>query len=203
VKFAFALIPLLVFASPTAAQRFEARIGVLASTILVRDEGASGALQRALNLGTTAPTELTLSPAPSGALLVVQPLGPRAAIEAQGMLALSRLRAKNRDEDWQAQQVSIAVLTVGLRYLYARGIWLHGGVGVNRFFSESRGIFSDGSSVLPLIEAGAMARVPVRTVPIHVAANLQTHTFGTPVLRREGANDGKPIRLLVQLGFGR
>jgi hypothetical protein len=194
---------ILLTPAGAAAQRIEARIGVLAATTLVRDEGASGALQRALNLGTSAPTELTLSPAPSGAVLVVQPIGPRTAIEAQGMVALSKLQAKNRENDWQAQQVSIAVLTVGLRYRYRGGVWLHGGVGVNRFFTESRGIFSDGSSVMPLIEVGAMTRIPAGALPIHLAARVQTHTFGTPVLRREGANDGKPIRFLVQLGFGR
>jgi len=56
---------------------------------------------------------------------------------------------------------------------------------------------------MPLLEAGAVTRLPAATLPVHLSVRLQSHTFATPALRREGSSDGKPVRLLVQLGFGR
>ena len=190
------LVPVL-----TSAQQIEARLGVLGSTTLVRDEGASHSLQRALG-STVSVTELKLGAAPMASVLVTTPIAVRTVIEASLSAGLAQLRASNRSADWDAQTATIAGLGVGLRYNYWRRVWLTGGFGVTRFFSDSRGIFSEGSSLNPLIEAGAMLWLPT-SIPIHVAARLQTHTFGTPALRREGATDGKPTRFLIQLGVGR
>lgn len=197
------LVLLAMSASGASAQRLEARLGILVSTTLVRDEGSSGALQRALTLNSTSPTELRLAPAPAASVLLVHSLTARAALEGHGMLAISRLEARNRQAEWNAQDVSVASWGLGLRYQYLRFLSLNGGIGVTHFFTDSRGIFSDGSSIMPLLEAGAVTRLPAATLPVHLSVRLQSHTFGTPALRREGSNDGKPVRLLVQLGFGR
>lgn len=199
----FGLILLALSSSSLSGQRLEARLGILVSTTLVRDEGSSGALQRALNLDSSSPTELRLAPAPAASVLLVHTLTTRTALEGHGMLAISRLEASNREAEWNAQDVSVASWGVGLRYQYRRYLALSGGIGATHFFTDSRGAFSDGSSIMPLLEAGAVARWPAGNLPVHFSVRLQSHTFGTPALRREGATDGKPVRLLLQLGFGR
>lgn len=192
----------LLVAQSAAAQRFEARIGILASSTLVRDDGATGSLARALRETILAPTKLTLAPAPAASALLVAGLGRRTVAEVNGTVALSKLRASNEDQEWDTQNVSLATLTVGVRYEYRRNIWLTGGFGATHFIADSRGIFSDGSGLMPLIELGALSRIPVGSVPLHATVRVQTHTFETPALRRDGGSQGRPVRLLVQLGVG-
>jgi hypothetical protein len=198
VSWRFGLVLLFLSGSGASGQRLEARLGTL-----VRDEGSSGALQRALSLDSSSPTELRLAPAPAASVLLVHPLTARVALEGHGMLAMTRVEARNREAEWNAQDVSVASAGVGLRYQYRRFLSLNAGIGATHFFTDSRGIFSDGSTVMPLLEAGAVTRLPAGTLPVHLSMRLQSHTFGTPALRREGSSDGKPVRLLVQLGFGR
>ena len=89
-----------------------------------------------------------------------------------------------------------------MRHQYWSRVALHGGLGLTRFFSESTGIFSQGSDLLPLLELGASTTIPVGALPIRAGARLQTHTFGTPALQRDGVSDGRVIRLLLQVGIG-
>ena len=192
----------LIGQTQLAAQQLEARVGFMASTALVRDDGASNALARALGNIATDVTELKLRAAPVASVLVASGIGGRAALEGSMSLGFSQLIASNAESSWDAQNVTIGSLSVGVRYEYWRNIWLNGGVGVTRFFSDSRGIFSEGSSLNPLLEAGVMTRLPIN-LPMHVAARIQTHGFGTAALRREGAGDGKTLRFMLQLGFGR
>ena len=196
---------LLVLAAlvPAAAhaQRIEARLGLFGSTTLVRDEGTSTALQRVLGTETRV-TSMKLRVAPMASVLFTNALSERAVLEAGLSAGLTQLRASSGEQEWDAQSATVAGLGVGLRYRYWPRVWLTGGVGVTRFFSDSRGIFSEGSSINPLIEGGAFIELPL-SFPLHVAARVQTHTFGTPALRREGANDGRPLRFVAQLGIGR
>lgn len=194
---------LLLFMLPAGvhAQHIEARIGVFASTTLVRDDGASATLQRVLGSSTRV-TSLRLAPAPMASVLVTTEMGVKTTLEAGLSAGYSQLRASNGTQEWNAQGTTTAGLSVGLRYRYWPRVSFTGGVGVTRFFSAKRGIFSEGSSLNPLAEAGTVIELPV-PAPLHVAARVQTHTFGTPALRREGATDGKPLRFLLQLGVGR
>jgi hypothetical protein len=184
------------------AQHFEARLGVLASTVLVRDGGASAGLARALGATVLAPTELKLSPAPAASALMVSALGARTQLELSGMFALSKLRASNDGGDWDVQDVSVATLTIGARYQRWRRFAVSLAAGGTHFFTDDRGIFSAGNGLMPLVELGALARIPAGTLPLHATVRVQSHNFGTPALRREAAGEGKPVRLLVQLGFG-
>ena len=189
--------------APTAAQRVEARIGVMAGTTLVHAEAASPALERALGNIITEATDLELRPAPVASVLLVLDLAPRTALEGSASAGLSKLRAANSESSWPGQTLTLAALGLGVRYHYHPSISINGGVGVTRFFSDSRGIFSQGGSANPLLEAGLRYRLPIKSAPLHLAARVQTHRFGTPALRREGASDGNATRFLLQLGVGR
>jgi hypothetical protein len=189
--------------TPAAAQRFEARLGVMVSSVLVRDEAATAGLARALGANVVGPTDLKLAPAPAASALMVGRLGTRTQVEVGGTFALSKLRASNEESDWEVQDVSVATATVGVRYQRWSSVALTAGAGATHFFSDDAGIFSEGNSLMPLVEIGALANIPVGAVPLHGVVRLQSHNFGTPALRREGAGEGKPVRLLVQVGFGR
>jgi hypothetical protein len=190
-------------AAPVAAQHFEARLGVMVSSVLVHDEAATAGLARALGATVLGPTDIKLAPAPAASAVMVSNLGARTQVEVNGTFALSKLRASNEEADWEVQDVSVASATVGVRYKRWSRVALTAGAGATHFFTDDTGIFSEGNSLMPLVEIGAFANVPVGTVPLHAIVKLQSHTFGTPALRREGAGEGKPVRLLVQVGFGR
>ena len=197
-----ALLPVGAPARQAAAQHFEARLGVLASTALVKDEGATRGLGNALGANVLGPTELKLVPAPAASALMVSSIGKRTQLEVSGMFALSKLRASNQGGDWDVQDVSVATITVGGRYQRWSNVALSVGAGATHFFTDDRGIFSEGNGLMPLVELGALARIPAGTLPLHATVRLQSHTFGTPALRREASSEGKPVRLLVQVGFG-
>jgi len=189
--------------APAAAQHFEARLGVMVSSVLVRDEAATAGLARALGATVLGPTDLKLVPAPAASALMVANLGARTQVEVSGTFALSKLRASNEEADWDVQDVSVATATVGVRYKRWSRVALTAGAGATHFFTDDAGIFSEGNSLMPLVEIGALTNIPVGTLPLHASVRLQSHTFGTPALRREAAGEGKPVRLLVQVGFGR
>ena len=168
----------------------------------MRDEGATTGLGNALGATVLAPTELKLAPAPAASALLVSSIGKRTQLEVSGMFAYSKLRASNEGGDWDVQDVSVATVTVGGRYQKWDRVALSAGAGATHFFSDDRGIFSEGNGLMPLVEVGALARIPAGTLPLHLTVRLQSHTFGTPALRREAAGEGKPVRLLVQVGFG-
>jgi hypothetical protein len=185
-----------------SAQRLEARLGVQVSSTLVDDLGATGALTRGISAVYSSPVTLRLSPAPVVSVGLVHDIAQRAALELMGSVAVSKLNAATRDLEWHAQDVSMATLSTGVRFHYRPRLDLHGGLGLTRFFTESSGIFSEGSSTLPLLELGVSSRLPVGALPVRASARVQAHTFGTPALRRDGATDGRVVRLLVQVGLG-
>jgi hypothetical protein len=148
------------------------------------------------------PLKLKLAPAPVASVGIVQDVSPRAAVELMGSVAVSRLRAETREDEWDTQDVSLASLNASVRYQYHPRIYLHGGLGVTRFLSEDTGVFSEGSSFLPMIELGASTTIPAGALPIRAGVRMQTHTFGTPALRRDGGSDGRVVRLLIQAGIG-
>ena len=175
----------------------------MVSSVLVRDEAATAGLARALGATVLGPTDLKLAPAPAASAVMVGNLGTRTQVEVNGTFALSKLRASNEEADWEVQDVSVATATVGVRYQRWSRIALTAGAGATHFFTDDAGIFSEGNGLMPLVEVGALAKIPAGAVPLLAAVRLQSHTFGTPALRREAASEGKPVRLLVQVGFGR
>jgi hypothetical protein len=188
--------------SDLPAQQLEARLGVLLSTPLARDLGASASLIQRIPANYRGPVSLELAPAPVATVGLVHGLAARTSLELMGSVAVSKLDAQSADVEWHTQDVSLAAVALSVRYQYMQRINLHGGIGLTRFFSESTGIFNAGSDVLPLIELGASTMVLVGALPVRGGARLQTHTFGTPALRRAGATNGRVGRLLIQVGIG-
>ena len=184
------------------AQRLEARVGAMVSSTLVEDLGPSPFLVQRIPADYLSPVRVKLLPAPIASVGVVHDLSTRTALELTGSLAVSTLRAETEVNEWDMQDVSLAALSVSVRYQYWQRIALHGGLGITRLFSESTGIFSQGSRILPLLELGASTTIPLGALPIRAGARLQTHTFSTPALQRDGVSDGRVIRLLLQVGIG-
>jgi hypothetical protein len=202
MKSAIAVCALLASAGTLSAQRVEARFGALFSSTLARDLGAEPALVNRFPAEYEGPVDLSLAPAPSASVAVFKDLSDRASIEIAGMLAISRLRAESSTEQWDVQDVSVAALTVGIRYATWSRVYMHGGIGVTRFFSESNGIFRAGSGGMPLLELGASTRLRIGALPLSGAVRLQTHNFGTPALRSDRGSDGRVARILIQAGIG-
>ncbi len=202
MKLALLLCAILLHSHALPAQRIEARFGALFSSTLVEDLGAEPRLVSQYPADYQGPVRLQLAPAPLAAVAVLKDISPRMSLELAGMLAISKLRAKSRTDEWDVQDVSVAALTVGIRYLAWPRLTVHSGIGVTRFFSESSGIFREGNRGLPLLEIGASTRIPAGALPVRVGVVLQTHTFGTPALRSERGSDGRVARVLLQAGIG-
>src|SRR5688572_5646709 len=148
---ALSLGVLLCSARLLAAQRVEARFGALFSTTLAEDLGADARLISQFPAEYQGPVKLTLAPAPLASVAVVKGISPHTSIELAGMVAISKLQAESSDAKWDVQDVSVASLTVGIRYDRWSSLAFHGGIGVTRFFSESSGIFREGNRGLPLL----------------------------------------------------
>jgi hypothetical protein len=202
MKVLFPLAILAIAVAPLHAQRLEARLGALLSSTLVEDPGPNSVLAQRIPADFVGPVKLKLAPAPVASVGLVQELTSQTALELMGSVAVSRLRAETAEGEWDTQDVSLASLGATIRYRYHPRIFLHGGIGVTRFLSEDTGVFSEGSSFLPLLELGASTSIPAGALPIRAGVRLQTHTFGTPALRRDGANDGRVVRMLIQAGIG-
>ncbi|MGH7461347.1 MAG: hypothetical protein ACREMA_10005 [Longimicrobiales bacterium] len=202
MKTTWVAILLVLNAGALHAQRLEVRLGALASTALVEDLGPNSALARRIPADDQGPVRLGLAPAPIATVGVVHDLSSHASLELMGSVAVSKLRAQTRDDEWDTQDISMAALTAGVRYQYRPRLYLHAGLGLTRFFSEDTGIFVDGTGMLPLLELGVSTSIPLRALPLRAGARIQTHTFGTDALRRDGASDGRVARLLLQVGLG-
>src|SRR5262245_29548668 len=144
MKVLFSLTIIAVAAGPLHAQRLEARLGGLVSSALVEDLGPNSVLAQRIPAGFVGPVKLKLAPAPVATVGIVQDLSLRASMELMGSVALSRLRAETEEGEWDTQDVSLASLSVGVRYQYRPRVFLHGGLGLTRFISEETGVFSEG-----------------------------------------------------------
>lgn len=193
----FALL-LLTLPVPALAQTIEARAGLLFSMPLVEDAGGHAVLGERYDL--TGPVKLSLAPTPLLSLSLLMPLRERMTLEVGGTYGLGKLVASDAVSDWDVQNAGLVSAVVDVRYQYSDVIDFLAGLGGTKFFSESKGVFSEGSSVMPLIEVGAGARRGFGPVILSLDARLQTHTFGTPALRRDGGSNGNVVRGSVQLG---
>ena len=202
MRLALIVCVLAVPARTLPAQRLEARLGGLVSSTLVEDLGANTVVQQLIRANYSSPVKVKLAPAPVASVGLVQDLNARASLELMGSVAVSKLRAESQSDEWDMQDVSLAALSATVRYAYRPRINLHGGIGITRFFSEATGIFSEGIGTEPLLELGVSTSVPVGALPIRGGVRLQTHTFGTPALQRDGASDGRVMRVLIQVGIG-
>lgn len=178
---------------------FDAKLGVVFSSRLVRDNVASVVVGREIPVGFAPPVELELSPAPVITLSAGYPLRPRSSVEASASYGLGRIVARDATSEWDVQEAGLATAAVGLRHTLSPWLDLHGGVGVTKYVAESRGIFAAGSDVHPLVEFGASTQLDL-PVKVLFEARMQAHSFGTAALRRDGGSNGQVLRLLLQTG---
>jgi hypothetical protein len=202
LKLFFAMCLVASCSRTTAAQRVEARFGVLFSSALASDDGAEPLTISQYAANYEGPVTLRLSAAPLASVAVVKDVSARSSLEASALLAIAKLRGHANDTSWPVQDVSLAALTLGIRHQTWSWLSLNGGLGLSRFFTESNGIFRDGSSTMPMLEVGATARFSAGQLPLQAGVRVQTHTFGTPTLRSAGAEDGRVNRFLLQVGIG-
>ena len=72
----------------------------------------------------------------------------------------------------------------------------HGGVGFTRLFGSDEGMFAEGNSIKPLLEAGASVIMPFNSA-VALDARLQTHRFATQSMRDEDAEEGSVFRVVL------
>ena len=178
---------------------FDAKIGVVFSSRLVRDAGASRIVGDSIPVDFASPVDVTLRPAPVITLSAGYPLRERSAVELSASYGLGRIVASDGRTEWDVQDAGMATAVVGLRHGLRPWLNLHGGLGATQYVSESRGLFAEGSDIQPLLEIGASTEfdLPVRVL---LDARLQAHSFGTAALREDGADSGRIVRLLIQGG---
>lgn len=198
-KRVFALL-LLTLPVQAFGQTIEARAGVLFSMPLVEDAGAHAGVGNQYGVELTGPVTLNLAPTPLLSLSVLLPMRERMTLEVGGTYGLGKLVASDAVTEWDVQNTGLVSAVIDMRYQYRESIDLLAGVGGTKFFSEKKGVFSEGSSIMPLIEVGAGARRGFGPVILSLDARLQSHSFGTPVLRRDGGSDGNVVRGSIQLG---
>lgn len=194
------------FGTAVAAQQvdagrpwFDAKLGIVFSSRLVQDAVASNAIGTRIPVGFSSPVDVRLQPAPVITLSAGYPLRGRSAVEVSASYGLGGIVAQDGESEWDVQDVGLATAVVGLRQGVRPWLDLHGGFGVTKYVSESRGIFSAGSDIQPVAEVGASTRFDL-PVPVLLEGRLQAHTFGTEALRRDGASNGRVLRLVIQGG---
>jgi hypothetical protein len=132
------------------------------------------------------------------------PLRPRVVAELSAAYARSALRGHDDFGDWEADDLSVINVNIGIRYQRWTRVSLDGSVGMTKLTGSTAGIFERGNPLRPLLEAGVT--VDIRApLPLEVTARAQTHTFNTGVLQDMGAEAGQVWRgvLLVGTTFGR
>lgn len=197
---------LMTAGSAVSAQRpeathpwFDAKLGILFSSRLVRDGVASSLVGREIPVGFVSPVDVELRPAPVITLSAGYPLRGRSAVEVSASYGLGRIVAQDATSEWEVQDAGLATAVVGIRQSVYDWLDVHGGIGVTKYVAESRGIFVGGSGIQPVLELGASTEVDL-PVKVLFETRLQAHNFGTEALRRDGGNDGQVLRVVVQGG---
>lgn len=102
---------------------------------------------------------------------------------------------------WDAGSLSTFHGTLGVRVGLDYGLDFRGGVGfVVLSASDDFAAFQEGDDT-GLLVGGAVGYRPLEDLPLRVEAGAQRHDFGTPALRRAGAQDGSIQRYLLTVSY--
>ena len=188
-------------ALPASAQSFHFRVGAMVFTPLVEQNVRE---VRDSALGAIHPITVKQQPAPVISAGVSYPLRAQLMAELSGSYAWSALRGEDDLGEWDAADLSLINVIMGVRYRRWPTFSIDGGVGFTKLMGSSTGMFSKGNGLRPVFEAGITADMPGR-IPMQIIARAQTHMFTTGTLHDESADQGQVWRGLVQLGttFGR
>jgi hypothetical protein len=200
----FALSALLagVF-SPVSAQAqhprkagWQVRVGAMAFSPLVEDAVRSRAVADSIDADQATSITVRQGFAPAVAVAALLPLRTKAEIEISAGFATSKATGEDDFESWDVASVLVANVVFGIGYQWKPSLALHGGVGMTKLFAGGEGMFAEGNSIRPLVEAGLSYAVPSRPA-LEIDARMQTHTFATTSLRNEDAEQGSVIRILL------
>ncbi len=142
--------------------------------------------------------------APVFSVALSSPLRPRVAAELSATYARSALQGRDDFGEWDADDLSVINVNIGIRYQRWSRVSLDGSVGMTKLTGSNAGIFERGNPLRPLLEAGVTVGIRA-PLPLELVARAQTHTFNTGVLQDMGARAGQVWRgmLLVGTTFGR
>jgi hypothetical protein len=191
------------FASSSLAQDpspkkigWQVRIGAAAFSPLVEDKVRSRAVGDSIDTPASEMVTVRQQIAPAVAIAALLPLRDRTELEVSAGFASSALRGEDDFETWDVTTVSVVNALIGIAWAYRPSVIAHGGVGFTQLFGGGDGLFAEGNSIKPLIEAGASVVMPFHPA-VQVDARLQTHRFATATLRDEDAEEGSVFRVLL------
>jgi hypothetical protein len=193
----------LAFAPAAAAGQsvvWGIRAGVVASTPLAEDRVANPELAAALG-GGLGPVRAVPAPAFHFEVGGAVPMRPRTVLELAMGWTMAGIDAKDDAGTRPLQDVGVGHATVSVHYLATRRLDGGCGIGLIRYFAESRALFASGTEVSPLLECAGRAGIigdAGRRLVLRIAG--QMHRFRTPVLADAGARSGTVFRLAVQAG---
>lgn len=207
-RFASAVLATALIASADAAlaqssaqPTIHLRVGAMMFTPLV-EQNVREVRDTSFGVLRTFTAKQQIAPVISAALSA--PLRPRVVAELSAAYARSALQGRDDFGEWQADDLSVINMNIGVRYQRWPRVSLDGSVGITKLAGSNAGIFERGNPLRPLLEAGVT--VDVRApLPLEIIARAQTHAFNTGVLQDMGAEAGQVWRgmLLVGTTFGR
>jgi hypothetical protein len=211
IHFRFALAALVVTLSASAEQALaqqssrlptiHVRIGAMMFTPLI-EQNIREVRDTSFGVLRTFTAKQQIAPVLSAALSA--PLRPRVVAELSAAYARSALQGHDDFGDWDADDLSVINVNIGIRYQRWTRVSLDGSVGITKLTGSNAGIFERGNPLRPLLEAGVTVAIRA-PFPLEVIARAQTHTFNTGVLQDMGAEAGQVWRGMVLVGttFGR
>jgi hypothetical protein len=185
-----------LLAAPLHAQRTSlyARAGMAGSSPILTDQVATPAIAQLL--GARIDQELEVVPAAGLALAAGARFAfwPRIGLVADLEYAMSELQAREDDGTRAIQDLALLQATVGFDWSIRPRIELGGAAGLLWYLTDDRGIFTEGADTSPLVEARAAWTPGLLGGRVALVGAVQTHRFGTPVIRAEGGEDGNVTR---------
>jgi hypothetical protein len=205
-----AALLLLAAGAPAQAQRtaLQARAGITTSSPLVRDLVASAQVRQLLGRNVDEEVTLHAAPGPTLGAGVIVPLRRRMTLDAGLDVALTQLEARDGGGSRSLQDLLIVQGTAGVDLAVSQRIRAGAGLGVVHYATERAGLFVEGASLSPLVEARGGVVLPFWSERVTLGGAAQLHRFGTPAMRQAGGEDGMVTRYTVTarirtLEFGR
>ena len=181
---------------PTRKIGWQIRVGAAAFSPLVDDKVRSRAVADSIDADASETVSVRQQIAPAITIAALLPLRDRTELEFSAGFATSTAQGEDDFESWDVATVSVANLLLGIAYAYRPNIIAHGGVGFTRLFGSDEGMFAEGNSIKPLLEAGASVIMPFNSA-VALDARLQTHRFATQSMRDEDAEEGSVFRVVL------
>ncbi len=184
---------------------FEVRLGVTASSTLAADSVVrQSVLDRLAGKGHRVDAaRATPSIAPTIQLSASTAL--RSKVQLEGAFGLSVGQLNGGATSGNGQSFTVASGTIGLRYAIIPRAYVRGAFGAIHYGSSAEGIFKQGSTLEPVVEADIGSSTQLSFGAVSIEAFGQVHRFGTAALRQIGGSDGTVLRagLMAGLALGK